>query len=213
MDAVRAHEVELTAYALGALGEVEGITIYGPRDIERRGGAVSFSLPDVHPHDIAQLLDRERRLRAGRPPLRQAAHARAGRGRHGPRERLRLQSRARRSTSWCAPWAGPGRTSRDRETMPTGLDDLYQELILDHYRKRRNEGALDAPSVAVDHNNPLCGDEIHLELLIEDGRVADVRHTGRGLLHLAGLGLDDERGGRRGCRWTTRSTWSSTSAS
>ncbi len=64
--------------------------------------------------------------------------------------------------------------------MPTGLDDLYQELILDHYRKRRNSGALDAPSVAVDHNNPLCGDEIHLELLIEDGRVADVRHSGQG---------------------------------
>ncbi len=64
--------------------------------------------------------------------------------------------------------------------MPTGLDDLYQELILDHYRKRRNAGALDAPSVAVDHNNPLCGDEIHLELLIEDGRVADVRHSGQG---------------------------------
>lgn len=64
--------------------------------------------------------------------------------------------------------------------MPTGLDDLYQELILDHYRKRRHAGALDAPSVAVDHNNPLCGDEIHLELLIEDGRVADVRHSGQG---------------------------------
>jgi nitrogen fixation protein NifU and related proteins len=64
--------------------------------------------------------------------------------------------------------------------MPTGLDDLYQELILDHYRRRRNAGALDAPSVAVDHNNPLCGDEVHLELLIDDGRVAEVRHSGQG---------------------------------
>lgn len=64
--------------------------------------------------------------------------------------------------------------------MATGLDDLYQELILDHYRKRRNAGALERPSVAVDHNNPLCGDEIHLELLIADGRVAEVRHSGQG---------------------------------
>ena len=64
--------------------------------------------------------------------------------------------------------------------MPTGLDDLYQELILDHYRKARNRGALDAPTVAVDHNNPLCGDEIHLELLVRDGRVADIRHDGQG---------------------------------
>lgn len=61
-----------------------------------------------------------------------------------------------------------------------GLDDLYQQLILDHYRSRRNEGTLDAPTVAVDHSNPLCGDELHLELLIEDGRVADVRQSGQG---------------------------------
>ena len=61
-----------------------------------------------------------------------------------------------------------------------GLDDLYQELILDHYRKRRNQGTLGEPTVAVDHNNPLCGDEIHLEVLIEDGQLVDVRHTGQG---------------------------------
>lgn len=61
-----------------------------------------------------------------------------------------------------------------------GLDDLYQELILDHYRRRRGEGTLDHPSVAVDQNNPLCGDEIHLELLIDDGVVSAVRHTGDG---------------------------------
>lgn len=61
-----------------------------------------------------------------------------------------------------------------------GLDDLYQELILDHYRKRRGEGTLDEPSVAVDQNNPLCGDQIHLELLIEDEVVSAVRHTGEG---------------------------------
>jgi nitrogen fixation NifU-like protein len=61
-----------------------------------------------------------------------------------------------------------------------GLDDLYQELILDHYKNRRNRGTLDAPSAAVDHNNPLCGDEIHLEILLDDGRLADIRHTGNG---------------------------------
>ncbi len=59
METVRAHEAELTAYALEALKEVEGIRVYGPRDAERRGGAISFSLPEIHPHDLAQLLDRE----------------------------------------------------------------------------------------------------------------------------------------------------------
>jgi nitrogen fixation NifU-like protein len=61
-----------------------------------------------------------------------------------------------------------------------GLDDLYQELILDHYRRKRGEGSLDEPSVAVDQNNPLCGDEIHLELGIRDGRVVELAHTGQG---------------------------------
>jgi nitrogen fixation NifU-like protein len=61
-----------------------------------------------------------------------------------------------------------------------GLDDLYQELILDHYRRKRGEGSLDHPSVAVDQHNPLCGDEVHLELGIEDGVVAEVAHTGQG---------------------------------
>ncbi len=59
LDAIRAHEVELTGHMLHALGEVDGITVYGPKDPEARGGAVSFSLPDIHPHDIAQLIDRE----------------------------------------------------------------------------------------------------------------------------------------------------------
>jgi len=61
-----------------------------------------------------------------------------------------------------------------------GLDDLYQELILDHYRRKRGEGRLDDPTVAVDQNNPLCGDEIHLELGIEEGRIARLAHTGEG---------------------------------
>lgn len=63
--------------------------------------------------------------------------------------------------------------------MP-GLEDLYQELILDHYRNRRGEGELEDPTVAVDQNNPLCGDVVHLELRIEDDRVVDVAHSGEG---------------------------------
>jgi cysteine desulfurase / selenocysteine lyase len=59
MDRVRAHEVHLTGYALEALLEVEGLTVYGPRDLDRRGCAISFALPDLHPHDIAQLVDRD----------------------------------------------------------------------------------------------------------------------------------------------------------
>jgi nitrogen fixation protein NifU and related proteins len=61
-----------------------------------------------------------------------------------------------------------------------GIDDLYQELILDHYRAPRHRGTLEHASVAVDHDNPLCGDQLHLELVIADGRVADIAHSGEG---------------------------------
>lgn len=58
MDAVRAHEVELSGYALQRLTEVPQLTIYGPTDPELRGGAISFTLADIHPHDLATILDR-----------------------------------------------------------------------------------------------------------------------------------------------------------
>jgi cysteine desulfurase/selenocysteine lyase len=57
MDAVRAHEAELTRYALEKLGEIPDLKVYGPGDVSMRGGAVSFTLADVHPHDLATILD------------------------------------------------------------------------------------------------------------------------------------------------------------
>jgi cysteine desulfurase/selenocysteine lyase len=58
MDAVRAHEVELTRYALDRLLEA-GCVVYGPKDTEIRGGTVSFAYRDVHPHDLATILNDE----------------------------------------------------------------------------------------------------------------------------------------------------------
>jgi cysteine desulfurase/selenocysteine lyase len=57
MEAVRAHEKELTAYALERLAEVPGVTVYGPTDLEIRGGAAAFTLDGTHPHDVATILD------------------------------------------------------------------------------------------------------------------------------------------------------------
>jgi cysteine desulfurase/selenocysteine lyase len=59
MDNVRAHEAELTEYALERLPEVEGIKLFGPSDLEKRGGAISFTVEGLHPHDVAELLGRE----------------------------------------------------------------------------------------------------------------------------------------------------------
>jgi cysteine desulfurase / selenocysteine lyase len=58
MEAVGAHEHDVTLYALGRLEEVPGLTIYGPRDGEARGPAISFALEGVHPHDVAEILGR-----------------------------------------------------------------------------------------------------------------------------------------------------------
>ncbi|MGA8851214.1 MAG: cysteine desulfurase [Aeromicrobium sp.] len=57
MENVAAHEQQITAYALGALQEIDGLTVIGPKEAVDRGGAISFTLDGVHPHDIAQLLD------------------------------------------------------------------------------------------------------------------------------------------------------------
>ncbi len=59
MDRIYAHERELLGYALERLSEVEGLRVYGPATTEMRGGAVSFTLDNVHPHDVAAVLDNE----------------------------------------------------------------------------------------------------------------------------------------------------------
>jgi cysteine desulfurase/selenocysteine lyase len=59
MDNVLAHEREITTYALERLSEVPDLKIYGPTDITKRGGAVSFVLGDIHAHDIATILDQD----------------------------------------------------------------------------------------------------------------------------------------------------------
>ncbi len=60
------------------------------------------------------------------------------------------------------------------------MDELYKEYLLDHYRSPRNFGHLDNPDAVAEDVNPLCGDEIRMELKLLDGKVADVRFSGKG---------------------------------
>ena len=60
------------------------------------------------------------------------------------------------------------------------LDELYREIILDHYRNPRNRGSLDQPSATSEGDNPLCGDEVRVDLAIRDGRIFDVRFVAKG---------------------------------
>jgi nitrogen fixation NifU-like protein len=60
------------------------------------------------------------------------------------------------------------------------MDDFYRDYILDHYRNPRNFGHLEHPDAQAEDLNPLCGDQIRMELKLADGVVEDVRFSGKG---------------------------------
>ena len=70
--------------------------------------------------------------------------------------------------------------SPDDPNDPNELDELYQELIMDHGRRPRNTGSADASTHQAHGYNPLCGDKLALSLRIQDGRVEDARFLGEG---------------------------------
>ena len=78
MAAVREHEREITAYALERMSEVSGARIFGPQNVDARGGVLTFAIDRIHPHDLGTLLDQEGvAIRAGHHCA-QPLHARLG---------------------------------------------------------------------------------------------------------------------------------------
>jgi nitrogen fixation NifU-like protein len=67
----------------------------------------------------------------------------------------------------------PGRSAAE-------IGALYQEMILDHYRRPRNKGTLENPDASVEIKNPLCGDEIGLQVAFDGNSVCDLKFSGRG---------------------------------
>lgn len=60
------------------------------------------------------------------------------------------------------------------------MDDLYRDYILDHYKHPRNFGELEPHDLQALEHNPLCGDELGVQIQVEDGRIADLRFQGHG---------------------------------
>jgi nitrogen fixation protein NifU and related proteins len=60
------------------------------------------------------------------------------------------------------------------------VEDLYRDNIIDHYQNPRNFGTLEHPDISYEDSNPVCGDEIRIDLKIDQGRVADARFQGHG---------------------------------
>jgi nitrogen fixation NifU-like protein len=63
--------------------------------------------------------------------------------------------------------------------MP-GLEDLYREIILDHYKSPRNRGTLEPPAIRTEGHNPLCGDEIEVYIAVDGDIVSDIKISGQG---------------------------------
>ncbi|MEI6136287.1 MAG: SUF system NifU family Fe-S cluster assembly protein [Chloroflexota bacterium] len=63
-------------------------------------------------------------------------------------------------------------------TTGTLLDDLYREILLDHYRQPRNHNSLDAPTCSADGSNPLCGDKVRIDVAIEGDRHVAISFSG-----------------------------------
>lgn len=60
------------------------------------------------------------------------------------------------------------------------MDDFYREYIVDHYRNPRNYGSIGDADISHEEHNPVCGDRVHLDLKVEDNRIADIRFSGDG---------------------------------
>ena len=87
----------------------------------------------------------------------------------------------------------------------SSLDELYKEVILDHYRSPRNRGKLEPSDFDLHRDNPLCGDEIHVYAQVEDGRLTGIAFEGKGCSisqasvsmmteKIRGLALEDAEG-------------------
>ena len=171
---MRAHELDVTAYAIDRLARVEGLTVLGPRDAAAAARSVSFALDGVHPHDVAEILARDGVcIRAGhhcaQPLMRTLgvpATSRASFGVHNTRADVdRLIDGARRGRSGSSPSHGRPLPRAD----PRALQAPPQL------------GHVDDPDLEFEDNNPLCGDELQGQLNVDgDGASQDLRFSGHG---------------------------------
>lgn len=64
--------------------------------------------------------------------------------------------------------------------MVNEMDDLYRELIIDHYQHPHNHGTIDHADISYEDTNPLCGDKVRIDMKVRDGIVEDVKFSGKG---------------------------------
>ncbi len=178
LDAIERHEHELVEYAMGRLAELDvGRLCTGRPPIAAQGSSRSTSTA-VHPHDVAQMLDWEGVAVRGGPSL------------HAAADDSTSASAATTRASFYV-YSIPEEIDRLVDGTPQGQDEpglavsefdqLYRELILDHYKNPRNHGLLDPADAQAEGQNPLCGDEVSVSVRLGEGDVIeDVGFDGRG---------------------------------
>ena len=178
LDAAHAHEAELAAYALERLADVPGLRVFGPPAGDDRVGIVSFEMEGVHAHDVSEILDRHAiAVRAGHHCA-QVAHGSPRRRRDHPRQLRRLQHPRGDRPAGRRP---PRRPPSLRARLRPGMDELYRDQILEHYKRPHNFGRLEDADLEFEDTNPFCGDEQHVTSgSTTTGRVAEVAFEGKG---------------------------------
>ena len=176
MDAVAAHEHHITQRALDGLAGIAGVRIIGPVDTDRPRGS-GLLRRRRHPPARRRAGSRLRRCRGPcRTPLRLAADAALRRTGDDAGDVLPLHDRRRHRR--------PGRRRAHGATVLGGgvmqLEQMYQEIILDHYRRPHHRGLREPYDIEVHHVNPTCGDEVTVRVLLDGGTVSDVSYDGQG---------------------------------
>ena len=179
MESIREHEIALTNYALERFRELEDVEVYGPTDLSVRGGVVSFYMSGIHPTTSARFWTASA-LRYARDTTARCRSSAANCT--SPRPRGRASTSTIRSRRWtCSSPRSGRRWSISAMQMPDRLDDLYKDIILDHYRRPRKQGLLPDPDLRSEGFNPFCGDQVVLTInLDEEGRIGQTGFEGEG---------------------------------
>jgi cysteine desulfurase/selenocysteine lyase len=179
MDAVEAHEAELVAAALEGLSVVPGVRIVGPTSLVGRGSPVSFVVDGIHAHDVGRVLDDDGIT--VRVDTTARCRCTAGSALRRPRGHpSRCTTRSTRWTGWWPASAGRSTSSAGRESS-VRLEQIYQEVILDHYKHPHNRGLREPFGAEVHHVNPTAARRVTLRVALRDGeKVADISYDGQG---------------------------------
>ena len=192
MEAIAQHDLVMGAQARALLSAVPGLTLLGPPPGPfATGGVATFTIDNVHPHDIAAALDAKGiAVRAGHhccQPLMARlglpATTRASFYLYNTKAEVeQLASALSEVARTYSPSKSVASMAPDGVAAgPAGPDDeFFREVVLDHYLHPAGREPVDGPVVEWHGKNPLCGDEVTLRLKTEDGRIAGLQVVGHG---------------------------------